>query len=619
MSRGQSQTRTDSRRRALGKCKCKSSTESVVIIDVDSSNDVFIINSPENSHHVPTTSRSPWKNTSPDNVISIDDDDEEIDDNPTTANHASTSKSSNRMFNCASLSKELDDDGDDDDECQMYVKDGNYSAKLLPKYGYPRNRYGLDFVPDSRSSGGSTSESGTSEVESSDYDSSDCEIMDDTSGEIRKNWERAASRKRMSEGVQISSEDWTSFSGSTSDLGTQSHETAVNNEENCCLNETYADHHHKTPAECSPNNSYNIENNLPSDEPMEDFLFCATNLDPFTGISHNEPVFQKEELIPEKCSTQSQPPDSNQLNGAGACSCEPSVWVDNGHANYPEKMEEEIFLDSSCHSQLPHDFIDSPEIAAYEKEKSFMSRKAWPNNQQTEESQLNNNCFQTSFKEVILEKTFGHHYAGSRGEMSCSSNAESQVQNGLVSHSEKPRELTVNDNTLDVQNNLIIDREKHKESAEFRRVAEEEWASRQRQLQIQAEEAQRLRRRRKAESLRLLHMEKRQKQRLEEIRESQKKDEETINLKEQIRVEVRKELEIMELRCKDMASVLRELGIHVEGGLFPLHREINSACKQALRKFHPDRFSRSDIRQQVKAEETFKFISRLKEKLHPFS
>lgn len=40
---------------------------------------------------------------------------------------------------------------------------------------------------------------------------------------------------------------------------------------------------------------------------------------------------------------------------------------------------------------------------------------------------------------------------------------------------------------------------------------------------LQAEEAQRLRKRRKAESLRLLDMEKRQKQRVEEIRESQRK------------------------------------------------------------------------------------------------
>ncbi|XP_077215886.1 chaperone DnaJ-domain superfamily protein [Tasmannia lanceolata] len=168
-----------------------------------------------------------------------------------------------------------------------------------------------------------------------------------------------------------------------------------------------------------------------------------------------------------------------------------------------------------------------------------------------------------------------------------------------------------------VESDLIGGREKHKETDEFRRASEEEWASRQKQLQIQAEEVQRLRKRKKAETLRLLDMERRQKQRLEEMRESQKKDEETINLKEQLRVEIREELDKLELKYRDMASLLRVLGIHVRGGPYPMSHEVNAAYKQALLKFHPDRSSKSDIRQQVNAEETFKLISRLKEKLQP--
>ncbi|CAL4935999.1 unnamed protein product [Urochloa decumbens] len=158
---------------------------------------------------------------------------------------------------------------------------------------------------------------------------------------------------------------------------------------------------------------------------------------------------------------------------------------------------------------------------------------------------------------------------------------------------------------------VIGDREKHKESIEYKRAAEEEWASRQRQLQLQAEEAKeakKLRKRKKAEAQRLLDMEKRQKQRLQEVRESQRKNEEAMQLKEQYRGVVRKELEDMERRYWDMTSILHALGVPVEGG------EVK-AYKQALLKFHPDRVSRNDMYQQVKAEETFKFISRLKEKL----
>lgn len=164
----------------------------------------------------------------------------------------------------------------------------------------------------------------------------------------------------------------------------------------------------------------------------------------------------------------------------------------------------------------------------------------------------------------------------------------------------------------DFQDGLIGAREKHKESDEYKRAQEEEWASRQRQLAIQAEEAKeakRLRKRKKAEALRLLDMEKRQKQRVEEVRETQRKTEEDTQLKEQCRGAVRLELENLERTCRDVSSILRALGIPVEGG------EVKGAYKRALLKFHPDRVSRTDIYQQVKAEETFKFISRFKEKL----
>nr|TKR85030.1 hypothetical protein D5086_0000253830 [Populus alba] len=118
----------------------------------------------------------------------------------------------------------------------------------------------------------------------------------------------------------------------------------------------------------------------------------------------------------------------------------------------------------------------------------------------------------------------------------------------------------------------------------------------------------------KAETLRILDMERRQKQRVEEMREAQKKDEENLNIKERFRVEVRKELYRLEVTCINMASLLRGLGIHVEGGFQPLPNQVHAAYKRALLKFHPDRASKTDIRRQVEAEEKFKLISRMKEK-----
>ncbi|KAL2905299.1 ATP synthase subunit b [Bienertia sinuspersici] len=91
-----------------------------------------------------------------------------------------------------------------------------------------------------------------------------------------------------------------------------------------------------------------------------------------------------------------------------------------------------------------------------------------------------------------------------------------------------------------------------------------------------ADEAQRLRARKRAEKMRLMMNEKRQQQRVEEIRQSRRKDEENLNLKEKHRVQ--------------------------------------AAYKQACLKFHPDRISTTDLRQQVEAEEKFKLISNMKDK-----
>ncbi|KAG8638996.1 hypothetical protein MANES_14G088800v8 [Manihot esculenta] len=137
--------------------------------------------------------------------------------------------------------------------------------------------------------------------------------------------------------------------------------------------------------------------------------------------------------------------------------------------------------------------------------------------------------------------------------------------------------ISISDDPSDVQNYIIGNREMLKKTEAFKLAQEEEWTSRQRELQSQAEEAQRLRKRRKAETLRLLETERRQKQRVEEVREAQKKDEETLNLKEQLRIEVRRELDKLEANSKDMASLLHGLGINIKGGLYPLPSEVSSA------------------------------------------
>lgn len=51
-------------------------------------------------------------------------------------------------------------------------------------------------------------------------------------------------------------------------------------------------------------------------------------------------------------------------------------------------------------------------------------------------------------------------------------------------------------------------------------------------------------------------------------------DEENINMKEQLRADVRKELSMLEMNCTDMASLLRGLGIQVGSSLQPSSQEV---------------------------------------------
>ncbi|CAL5189238.1 unnamed protein product [Lathyrus oleraceus] len=177
-------------------------------------------------------------------------------------------------------------------------------------------------------------------------------------------------------------------------------------------------------------------------------------------------------------------------------------------------------------------------------------------------------------------------------------------------------ELRTQDADLTASNekNIINQKEKLKETDLYKQAMEEEWASRQRQLQIQSEEAQKLRKRKKAESRRLQDIERRQKERVEEVRETDKKEEEYMNMKEQLRGEVLKKLNQLENECSDMTSLLRGLGITVGTSLRPLPNEVHAAYKRAMFKFHPDRASKTDLREHVEAEEKCKLISRMKEK-----
>ncbi|XP_024391154.1 uncharacterized protein [Physcomitrium patens] len=173
-----------------------------------------------------------------------------------------------------------------------------------------------------------------------------------------------------------------------------------------------------------------------------------------------------------------------------------------------------------------------------------------------------------------------------------------------------------------VGQDLVGEREKLKQTADFKLADEEEWANRQQELQKQALEARKLRERKRAETERNNEVELRQKQRLEEIRQTQQREERNMGMKDQLRGQVQANLERLASECRDMASLLRRLQIPVEGGKFPTQQQVNAAYKKALLRFHPDRTSaiaQGDPQRLVEAEETFKLITRMKPILKPSS
>lgn len=469
-------------------------------------------------------------------------------------------RSSGNVINIDDEEDEKDGTGGDKAGPSMSHASGSPAA-MTPGRGSPGNRYGLDSTSDS-------SESNLTEGWDFDTDdgSSDCEILDDT-GTARKVWETAASRKKPPHGVHECKDARATAFASCAGLETQ---PGKNSE-------------HLFGAECHP------------DEGMSWFHSAASKYD-----SQNSSGGTKEG--PGRA--QSSAGNAKDVNGPSVPNAE---GVQNNTGRSKDAHDQSSVPECSMvGSEKASEGVQLPrpdENSAY----NFASANRGFSGISSADRKDGSPPISVSTPEKVDEKIPEDVYSQkdqSPPEASYNTNIYSAQDNGPV----RGKDLLQDPVELGRFASVIGEREKHKESVEYKRAAEEEWASRRRQLQIQAEEAKKLRKRKKAEAQRLLDMEKRQKQRLQEVRESQRKNEEAIQLKEQYRGVVRKELEDLERRHWDMTSILHALGISVEGG------EVK-AFKQALLKFHPDRVSRNDIYQQVKAEETFKFISRLKEKL----
>ncbi|CAL1386956.1 unnamed protein product [Linum trigynum] len=575
-----SQSRPCSGKKTLRACKMKDKIDNVVVIDIDSDgyDDVSSFDVPKKPKKVNDIPRPFQKKRRPSHVlregnrvsfegaISIDDDDDDRDDED----------DNNLNFR----SRKVDPSGVRGNRNKNVRVDGMPSSSTFGnthKFTVDADddcefiwcRRSTDYRPkhnkphtDESTSRNRFGYYSDSESGSSESDSSDCEILDGSHGNPWEQWEKASKRQKSNiskdqSGAQ-DTEACYNYSTDTRqnvDLGNSSRQTSLDEDQESGREHTSAC---STPAIPAP-----VQDNQKFQD--KDSSSCED------GVPGNVDNLGKSSVH----KSQESPHNAACSNGIASKGVEELAPVEN-YAQSSDEISE----------KSGHQDMEMPHAEKVPRRDQLHTTENRPETSGIEE-------VEKPFTEPVSE----FQQCGETNQLFAS-----------------PVDAFLS------QGNIINDREKLKETEEYKRATEEEWEARHQQLRIQAEEAHRLRKRKKAEALRISDMERRQKERLEEMRKTQKKDEENLNMKERLRVQMRKDLSLLESRCFDLASVLRGLGIDVGSGFFPpTSREVHAAYKRALLKFHPDRASRTDIRQQVEAEEKFKLISRMKEKFLPAS
>ncbi|KAK4791436.1 hypothetical protein SAY86_031849 [Trapa natans] len=633
-------------------CTKRGNLENVVVFDVD--DDVIIIDDSDSfgqNFQGPSISRRE-REVRHHTVISIDDEDSDVDHPGVGVTGVSELDSDATSSKRSSRTSDISRNPLDFDVNQLHTVEKEKSPSKLSDCRKPysekvpsRNRYGLSPEP----------EEGLSE---SDY--SDCEVLEGSSEELREQWERISSKqKNKCFNCRHGTEDQASTSAfhAGADMNVEQDRDGIYGEpvfsfstdekvEEDLFHGNYAYFNTRHPEDLRRR-----ESSRPC--PETDSLGSQRNVQTrFVTVDGN--VQFGTDTCPKQGPADSQhgKPNGNSVNTHSedqgpkdSCSSFNAMGGTKQNDCAEENLEkkDERTMEASFHHLSQSENDDDEEFDSYRSQVSGeanMPERTFPSgvhqvsvsteeflrDQLMQKSNLSdgiNTCKDGDDKGDHMGKlstNFNHNLSHDEPQekpklwekISCSMKYQEPLLEP-VSKTQSSEERT-GDCSPTMQDNIINGREKQKETDEYRQAQEKEWASRQRQLQLQAEEAQRLKKRKKAEALRLLDMERRQKQRVEEMRKTQQKDEENMNLKEKLRAEIRKELDRLEMSCIDMASLLRGLGIQVGSSPSPISQEVHSAYKRALLRFHPDRASRNDIRQQVEAEEKFKLISRMKEK-----
>jgi hypothetical protein len=482
----------------LGRCsRQKPAPCAVVVIDEDddgeaSDSEVFIVDADTAGKTFPTTSRCQAKKgegSSGGNVIDLDDDDDDEVEEVSRGDKAGPSAARGAGSPAA--------------------------ATTTPGLASPRNRYGLDCTSDgSESDLSKRLESESDDSEPEDSSASDCEIMDDTSGTARKMWESAASsRKRMPNGVHKGKEAMATASTSSSGSETQPGENAgglfgsefhlhgdlfqffqaTDNggtqngsggtrdgpaEDNYNSSMYFGDAQKREQsstygAKDAHDPSKNSHAECHINESFQHFSHGDKEADPFTTGSTEVDCDPSTAQNANECS------NGNVSNGKRPCSSASPILESDTAGNdktaqfhngaVPEKASlgiqsphlDQTFDDSFVPAKMAFPASSSP----YWKDGSSPMSISTPE----------------KMDERVPEEVCSRKDQSPSDVHNVTSGSCVLPRNDLVDDPNGLGQFTL----VDSLDGLIGEREKLKETAEFKRAAEEEWASRQRQLQIQ--------------------------------------------------------------------------------------------------------------------------------------
>lgn len=493
MSRGQPQTRSQSVRRILERCQNRRNSNDAIIIDDDTENaNVVQIDNP-NNYQASKNAKTTMLSYAPGGVIYIDDEEED------PRNSSTDTTSSNQFaetFCSLSLSENSDGDG--------YFKFARNGNVCCDHTGPSRNCRAVDLDSENSMTRSTSPKSNTDEYEEFDYSSSDCEIMEDHSGIIREQWEKAALRKK--ECCQFSSTDQAVAPDSTFYTEDPAHGPSLHDADVAnCFERMPSNYFEEMLAESSNCVEQDPSAKIDSIYKNEDFHFKSTD-----NISVTQSCFSSHILF-KKPGNWSEADDSNLEE------CPKTVHsMDDGlsflNNDAPPPTKYSFF---PCKNFGKTKFFDKEELST---RRSYTYFK-WNGKHVSE----NNDLCSDKVEHKIDEDTFGaeakHEMVVEREASDFKESKKRDFEESLPFCSQQYEEQPIKTKsstfygdrdfkmtnkedeifaTTDIRftshelddlphgiESLIGDRERHKKTDEYKRAVEEEWASRQRQLQIQ--------------------------------------------------------------------------------------------------------------------------------------